>query len=157
MNAVRFLVALLLAACGFTPVYGPGGSAEGLRGTIRVEAPETRPEYDLVARLEQRLGRGEAAALDLDYTLSLRAIGVAITPEQETTRYNLTGSLDYRLTEIGSGRVAASGTVESFTSYAATGSTVASLTAERDAGRRLSVLLADLLVTRLQATARDWR
>ena len=27
---------ILVAACGFTPVYGPGGSAEGLRGRVAI-------------------------------------------------------------------------------------------------------------------------
>jgi LPS-assembly lipoprotein len=148
---------LALAACGFAPVYGPGGGAEGLRGTIRVEAPATRPEYDLVAQLESRLGQPTAAAYDLTYTLATREVAVGITPEQETTRYHVTGRLDFQLTDIGTGTVATSGEVETFTAYAATGSTVSAAAATEDAYRRLSVLLADQLVTRLQVTAGDWR
>jgi LPS-assembly lipoprotein len=43
--------------------------------------------------------------------------------------------------------------VDSFTSYSATGSTVAGLTAKEDAGRRLMVILADQIVARLMVAA----
>jgi LPS-assembly lipoprotein len=49
------------------------------------------------------------------------------------------------------GATVASGRVQSFTAYAATGSTVAGLAAEEDAGLRLMRLLADQVVARLIA------
>ena len=146
-----------LAGCGFQPVYGPGGAAEGLRGTIRVTAPTESRAYDLVQRLEERLGAATAPRYDLGYQIETNAIGVGITPEQETTRYNITGSVSFALTEIGTGTVVTSGNVDSFTSYAATGSTVSTLAATQDAYRRLMVILADQIVARLQVTAGDWR
>jgi LPS-assembly lipoprotein len=151
------VVALALAGCGFAPVYAPGGSAAGLRGSIRVEAPQTKAEYDLVAQLESRLGQPGSPAYDLSFELTTREVAVGITPEQETTRYHVEGQLDFALTEIGTGAIATSGRVETFTAYAATGSTVAAAAATEDAYRRLSVILADQLVTRLQVTAGDWR
>ena len=48
------------------------------------------------------------------------------------------------------------GRVESFTSWSATGSTVAGLTAEEDARLRLMRILADQIVARLLATSGDW-
>ena len=48
------------------------------------------------------------------------------------------------------------GRVESFTSWSATGSTVAGLTAEEDARLRLMRILADDIVARLLATSGDW-
>ena len=44
-----------------------------------------------------------------------------------------------------------SGTVNNFTAYSATGSTVATLAAERDALERLMVILGDQITTRLFA------
>ncbi|MBL3565900.1 hypothetical protein JMM59_12930, partial [Rhodovulum sulfidophilum] len=55
-----------------------------------------------------------------------------------------------------SGSVVQSGEVDSFTAYSATGSTVATRTAERDAYRRLMVILADEMVTRLLAGSGAW-
>ena len=46
-----------------------------------------------------------------------------------------------------------SGTVDSFTGYSATGSTVATRAARADAEERLTTILADQIVTRLIAAA----
>jgi LPS-assembly lipoprotein len=146
-----------LAGCGFHPVYGPGGSAQGLAGTIQVQAPDSTREYLLVERLETRLGQPTAPRYDLGYTLETEEVGVGVTTAQETTRYHVIGKLTFTLTEIGTGKVATSGSVNAFTAYAATGSTVSTLTASQDAYRRLMVILADDLVSRLQASAGTWR
>lgn len=138
------LTAAPLVACGFTPAYAPGGPAAALAGRVAVQAPVTGPEYILVARLEQRLGRaGEGAPLSLAYTLATGQEAVAITPAAEITRYNVTGTLDWRLTDTATGTVAASGQVRSFTSYSATGSTIATRAARDDATERLVTILAD--------------
>lgn len=147
------LAPLALAACGFTPVYGPGGTASGLRGKVKVAAPATIDAYQLVQHLEERLGQPEQPIYSLSLTLKSGAQGQAITAANETTRYSLVGKVDYVLRHRESGEIAASGTVENFTGYSATGSTVETLTAERDARVRLMVILADQITTRLYATA----
>ena len=48
-----------LAACGYTPAYGPGGPAQQLRVQVAMDAPETRNDIDLVQQLELRLGQLE--------------------------------------------------------------------------------------------------
>ena len=56
----RFLLALpllALAACGFEPVYGPGGAGTALQNRVLVDAPEDRFGYFLVREVESRLGR----------------------------------------------------------------------------------------------------
>ena len=50
-------------------------------------------------------------------------------------------------------KVLLSGNVDSFTGYSATGTTVATRAAERDAYERLMTILADQIVTRLEAGA----
>lgn len=147
------LAALPLAACGFTPAYGPGGGAVKLRGRIAVQAPVTREDFEFTARVEQRLGRAEAAAFDLTYTLATVREAGGITAANETTRYTLKGTATWTLTERSSGARVAGGTVRGFTSWSATGTTVAGLAAEDDAARRLAVILADQVVTRLIAAA----
>ncbi len=152
------MAALALTACGFAPAYGPGGAATALLGQVTVQAPGTLPAYVLVARLEERLGRpGAAPAYDLAYTLSTQQESVAITPAAEITRYNVTGTLDWRLTETAGGTVAASGQVTAFTSYSATGSTIATRAAREDATDRLMTILADRLVDEiiLKTAGRD--
>ena len=150
------MAALPMAACGFAPAYGPGGTASGLQGSIRVDDPSDKNGFDLVERLEERLGRPEATRYALSYTIATKPIGVGITPENAITRFNLTGSIDWGLTDTATGARLTGGRVTSFTSYSATGSTVAGLAAEQDAAMRLMRLLADQIVTRLIATSGQW-
>ena len=155
-NFLFLMAALSVAACGFTPAYGPGGAAAGLQGRIRVDDPSNKNGFDLVERLEERLGRPEAAVYALSFKIVTKPIGVGITPENAITRYNLTGSVDWGLTDTATGTRLTGGRVNSFTSYSATGSTVAGLAAEQDAAMRLMRLLADQIVTRLIATSGQW-
>ena len=74
-------------------------------------------------------------------------------PCVKLTGYNIVGSIDWVLTETASTNRVAGGRVDGFTSYAATGSAVAGLTAEEDAARRLMRSLADQIVLRLIANA----
>jgi LPS-assembly lipoprotein len=145
--------ALALAGCGFTPAYGPGGGAAELRGRIALAPPGDKLTFDLRARLEDRLGVAEAPLYRLDYVISLQNTGVAITPDGSVTRYNMTGRVAWKLVEPSGGAVRLEGSAQSFTSYSATGSTVAGLAAEEDALARLMVILADQIVTRLIAAA----
>lgn len=142
-----------LAGCGFRPAYGPGGVADDLRGQIAVDAPDSRLGFVLVERLEARLGPAEAPRYRLSYRIDTDDLALGITRRQEITRYNLTGTLDFQLRDIPSGDVVESGRVTAFAAYSATASTVATQASERDAYRRLMVMLADRLVTRLIATA----
>jgi LPS-assembly lipoprotein len=143
------LAAAALAGGGFAPVSGPGGSAETMRGSIRVAAPGERNGFLLVAELEQRLGRGEAARYTLDHVLALRTESNGIATDASVTRYTVTGTLDYTLTNIETGAILTSGQVDGFTNYSGTTGGQAFAAAQQDATERLIVILADRLVTRL--------
>jgi LPS-assembly lipoprotein len=147
------LLPLALAACGFTPAYAPGGGADRLLGTIWVQDPTDKNGFDLVERLEERLGRPEAIRYDLTYTITTEAVGVGITTENQITRYNLKGVVDWTLTDRTNGARVAGGRVQNFTAYSATGSTVAGLAAEEDAAFRLMRILADQITARLIAAS----
>ena len=155
-----FLTSLLavagLGACGFTPVYGPGGIAEGLQGAVRVDAPDNRDAYELVKRLEERLGQPTTGGYFLEYQITTRTENSGVTAAGEISRIRVFGSVDFTLTRTSGGDVLQSGSVTTFTSYSNQGSTVSIASVERDAYRRLMVALADLLTTRLIATAPDW-
>ena len=150
---------LALAACGFTPVHAPGGSGAALYGQVLVQAPEDIPStsevdsYFLVQALEQRLGRTATGAYQLGLTLQTEDEGQAITAEGGITRYSLVGEAGYTLTRVADGTVVSSGSVDNFTGYSATGSTVETLAGERDAHRRLMGILADQITTRIWTTA----
>ncbi|RMC35591.1 LPS assembly lipoprotein LptE [Paracoccus alkanivorans] len=143
---------LALAACGLTPVYGPGGAGDRLFGKIRPRDPKTYEDFAFNRRLAERLGPDGQALYDLDYLVSIGVVPQAITPDEVTTRYSLNGTADFSLRDS-SGKVFASGRVSSFTSYSTTGTTIATLSAERDARERLARMLADQVVTRLLAAS----
>jgi LPS-assembly lipoprotein len=147
------LMPLALAACGFAPAYAPGGGADRLVGTVWVQDPSDKNGFDLVERLEERLGRPRDIRYDLAYTITTEAVGVGITTDNKITRFNLKGVIDYTLTERASGARIAGGRVQSFTAYSATGSTVAGLAAEEDAATRLMRILTDQIVARLIAAS----
>lgn len=138
-----------LAACGFEPVYGPGGSAEGLRGRIDVATPDDEEGFALVRRLEERLGMPEAADLSLIAEIRITEDPVGFLPDGTISRYNVLGQVTWALSRLNTGEPVASGRERSFTSYGATSTTVATLVAQRDARRRLMVSLADKIVADL--------
>lgn len=138
---------LLLAGCGFTPAYGVKSPARALRAQVLVDPPGTEDEFTFVSALEAQLGQATTPVYHLAWKLDLAREGVGITIEGATTRYTLSGTATYTLTRDGT-RVAG-GSVQNFTAYSATGSTVAGLTAESDAHRRLMQILADMVVRRL--------
>ena len=82
---------LAFAACGFTPVYGPDGTATELRGRVLVDAPSDKDSYLLVRDLEQILGQTKAPIYHLSYTLVTDTQGQAITAEGDITRYSIIG------------------------------------------------------------------
>ncbi|WP_146585001.1 LPS assembly lipoprotein LptE [Puniceibacterium confluentis] len=141
--------AALLASCGFTPVYGPGGGAEALLGQIALDAPDTREGYLLTQRLEERLGRGLGGAYALSYAISVETEGLGTTSDGSTTRYQLLGKVAYSLKDAATGATLNSRDTSAFSGYSATGSNVATLAAERDATRRLMVILGDQMVDQL--------
>lgn len=154
----RYLLISLvaLAGCGFTPVYGPGGSAQGLRGAVEIADPVARDSYSLVKELESRLGQPVLARYALSYEITTSQDDLAINPSQEITRYNILGDVAFVVTDIASEAEVYAGSVNSFTSYSATGTTVSTKTAELDAYDRLMVIMADQITSRLLATSGDW-
>lgn len=143
------LLPAALAGCGFQPVYGPGGTGTALRGRIRVAAPDTEDDYLLVRDLETRLGRASVPEYRLSYDIETWTQGQAVTSANETTRYSITGRANFALTRIADEKVVASGAVQNFTSYSATGTTVETLASERDARRRLMAILAEQIATEI--------
>ena len=147
---------LAMAACGFTPTLAPGSAAAGLQGRIRVADPTDKNGFDFLQHMEERLGRPESPAYDVAYTITTAAVGVGINPQGDIQRYNLTGKIDWTLTRRADGARVTGGQAQSFTSYSATGTTVAELSAAQDAAVRLMGILADQIVADLQATAAAW-
>lgn len=149
---LALIAAAPLAACGFTPVYAPGSGATELQGSVRMDDPTTPDQFDIVRQIEARLGRPTAPVYGL--TISPRVVeeSLSIVGSRDITRYNLIGRATFSVRSLADDRVLMSGEVNNFTSYSATGTTVSTQTAERDARSRLMINLANLVVTRMIAS-----
>ncbi|MBF9029537.1 hypothetical protein HKCCE3408_03935 [Rhodobacterales bacterium HKCCE3408] len=152
-SVLAALAALPLSACGFRPVYGPGGPGLELRDRIAVADPVNRLDFELVNRLNERLGHGGAAAYDLEHEIGVTTEGIAITGSNDITRVRLNGTARYALIDRGTGTQRLAGRVAAFTAYSTTGSTLATNAARRDAEDRLMILLADRIADELLAGA----
>ena len=135
-----------LCGCGFAPVYGDGNA---LRGRIGYETEASVAGFVLRGRLEERLGVAAAPRYLLTVTQTSQRTTAAITSDGDITRLNLIGTANWSLSEATTGNEIETGQVETFTGFAATGSTSATQAAGDDAARRLAVSLADMIVSRL--------
>ncbi len=142
------LLGLLAAAsgCGFAPVHRDGAS---LQGQIAFDTPESVAGFRMREQLEKRLGTAQNPRFVLRVRPSGGNRAGAITSDGDTVRFNFVGNATWRLRDLRNNAEIESGKVESFTSYGATGSTVATQAAEKDANARLSITLADMIVSRL--------
>ncbi|WP_375260618.1 LPS assembly lipoprotein LptE [Palleronia sp.] len=170
----RGLVAALAAlpACGFRPVYGPGGPAAGLTGEIIVDEPVDEAGYALFTRLVDRLGQPASPRYRLaaDVRISTRNLGR--TNDNAVARRQLVGTVTYSLIDLETESVLRRHTLASFTGYSSpliddditpepgepyVGSYYSVSEARRDAGERLMTILADKIVADLLATSPAWR
>ncbi|MEJ6688269.1 MAG: LPS assembly lipoprotein LptE [Paracoccaceae bacterium] len=157
-NRRRFgvvLAAAALAGCGFTPVYGPDGTGAALLGQLSLDPPQDRNDYLLQRRIEERLGQATAGAWRLSTQIKTDNIGLGFTTDGDITRYNINGTTDYTLRRTGSSKIFRQGKIQHFTSYSATGTTVATLAAKRDAEVRLMTILADQIIDQLLIISED--
>ncbi len=144
------------SGCGFTPVYGPGGPAQSLRGSVAVDPPNNQLNFDLVEQLELRLGEPVSPEFGLNVQISVTEQRLGITTGEESTRISILGNAGFTMRNIANGAVVTSGNVQNFTSYTTTGTPFATLAAQQDAYKRLTVILADDIVSRLLVTSESW-
>lgn len=137
--------AALLSGCGFTPLYAEPGVSPAL-GAIAVETPSTRTGYVLRERLEDALGRnpGQAGDYRLVTRVSERRSSLGRRADDTATRYELTLTVNYELTDQGGNRLLRN-TVRATTTYAASEHPYAGVTAQRDGESRAAAQAADLI------------
>lgn len=141
-----------LAGCGFTPAYGPGGTGAALRGKVDIAAPKGRQSYNLSNRLIDQFGPTETPLYRLTYDISTQTNDIGLTRDGDINRYHITGTVKFTLSDIATGRTLLDSSTSNFTSYSATGNSVDTLTATRDAYERLMTILADQMVSEIIAT-----
>lgn len=138
-------LSVILAGCGFTPIYGDTGQGSSL-SRIAVTTQGDRLGYRVREQLEDALGRdgGQAPLWRLETTLeqSRRPLGRRI--DDTATRYELTVRGRWTLTPVAGGPVR-SGVETVTTTYAAADQPFAAITAQQDGEDRAAAELARLI------------
>ena len=151
------LLALALAASGCTlrPLYSGGGSgrvAQALQ-SVQVAPIPGRAGWLVRTALEDRLGEGggagESPLYRLEVELDDRITGFGIRADDSVTRERRTLRARYRLVDAARGTVLLDATAGSDAGVDVVSSEYATVAAEQTALERLSVELADQIVTRI--------
>lgn len=132
---------LVLAGCGFQPLYGSGSSslfATEMR-QIEISPIKDRIGQQLRNQLEQRItpkGRARINKYILKVTLSESRQDLAIKKSEIATRANLNFLASYIIIQKATGKTLTSGKSRMVTSYNILTETFATLIAENDARKR---------------------
>ena len=136
---------LLLAGCGFTPLYGDAGGSPALT-RISVTTQDDRLGYRLREQLEDALGWDRNATplyrLDTVVQQNRRPLGRRI--DDTATRYELTVRGAWTLTPVAGG-ASLTGTEAVTTTYAAADQPYAAIAAQQDGEDRAAAELARLI------------
>jgi LPS-assembly lipoprotein len=150
------LLCLVLAACGFEPLYGQHGATNtpvtADLAAIRIEAIPDRIGQKMYNLLYERL-TPEGKADKPRYTLRVRireTVDELLYERDETaTRANLTLRADYELRRIDDDELIAKGTSRSTSGYDILSSQYATLVSKDDARDRSARVISDDLRTRM--------
>lgn len=145
---LRSLAALalvsLLAACGFAPVYAPGGAAGGGSGPIRIAEIDGRTGHFLRQELVRTIGQGVPgvtgqAELDVELVESIVRLGFA--PDQAASRSDYIGTAQWTLRGA-DGLLIANGDVREAASFNFADAAYADIAAQTAAKERVATMLA---------------
>ena len=132
------LCAVVLSACGFTPLYATPGVTPGLTH-IQVVVPHGRTAFLLGQSLEDELGTDKAAtpAYKLNVTVYERIFPRGLNVNGVAERYELHVRVDYSLVAVGAPtKVLTRGLDPVEVSYAETDQPYAGISAQQDAQQR---------------------
>jgi LPS-assembly lipoprotein len=147
--------ALLLAGCGYRPLYGSSAETAGVAATLAsISIPEADDRVGQLIRNDllssMQAGKGEDR-----YTLILKPVvrrsSVIDKPQPNTTRQAITLAVTYELVERSSGSVVNSGKTFSHASFDVIRQPFADLQAETNATERAAHEVSADIRTRLAA------
>ena len=148
-------LALAPVACGFQPLYGE--REHGLETLAALAAVRIAPIPDRIGQvvrnhlLDRLTPRGAPAAARYRLTVTLRKAkeGLAFQQDESVTRFDVTLTAAYELSDIASGDTLAKGSARSIASYNVVRSDFANTAAERDAELRLAREVSEEIALRL--------
>lgn len=155
-RVILILLAAALSGCGFTPLYSEASVARQIGGTIDIAPLDGPFGFAMRDRIETRLGPAQNARYILTIATRIEEDERAIRADNSITRFTLDAMSTFTVTPVGQDQAVYRDTARAFTAYSAIASAFATRAAEEDARRRLAEALADQIVLKLSATARDW-
>ena len=144
-SAVLACASLLLAGCGFSPLYGDTG-ASGALSRIAVTAQDDRLGYRLREQLEDALGwdRGAAPLYRLETVVEQERRPLGRRIDDTAARYELTVRAAWTLTPTAGGPPL-TGTQAVTTTYAAADQPYAAIAAQQDGEDRAAAELSRMI------------
>jgi len=140
--------AVMLSACGFTPIYGQTGEGAigGQLAQIAVSTPDDRLGYRLREQLEDAFGRNPA--LPVQYRLQTEVeqsrLPLGRRIDDTATRYQLTVTAKWSLTPVAGGEPI-KGERTTTTTYASADQPYAAIADQQDGEDRAAADLARLI------------
>ena len=160
LRNLALLIPLLLAACGFEPLYGDRVGEAPTR--LELAAVEVGPIPERLGQqvrnaLVDRLnpGGGEAPRYRLEMRLRKTSDTFGFRSDESVSRASLRLDADFRLMDLASGEFIHQDSARSTATYDVVQSDFATVSAERDAERRTSEQLADIVTARLGVFFRE--
>ncbi|RAN37706.1 MULTISPECIES: LPS assembly lipoprotein LptE [unclassified Hyphomonas] len=148
----RFLIALalVLPACGFQPVYAPGGSASFASGNITVKEIPGRAGYMLRRELQKELAAGLpnlSTTAILEVRLNDQLTRLQFKPDGAASRSSYTAAASYVLAGES---VRVTGSSDAETSFSVPDQPYGDISAQTNASDRVMRVLAGRIVDDLR-------
>ena len=147
--------ALMLAACGFTPMHAPAGLSDAAFNSVRTElaagidVQDKEAAFWVQQALKTRLGNGDNAKHVLRIKPVASRAGIGISGVDVATRYDLGLNVAYELVDIKSGTLLDKGTVKAISTIAASTDPYALTAAEKATVRNLTSDGADRVLVKI--------
>ena len=152
MRIIAVILSLLLAACGFKPLYEAGGSSEDMQAQLA--SVEVGPIPDRLGqvmrnRLVSRLNAGSRPEYRLDVVLNQSSETFGVRPDTATTQEQLTIVATIRLVDLNQDEAVIEDALRARTSFDVVLSDFATVSQREDSAQRLVLDLAERIHRRL--------
>ncbi len=143
MRAMIATLTLLLAACGFQPVYAPAGGGQAI-GPVQVAQIDGKAGHVLKRELDRILAveGGDAPPMTLEITLLERVRRLGIRVDESATRAELRLTANYVLTPPGGSGRPMRGSVSTVVNYDIPTAAFGEIAAQDDARERAAETMA---------------
>ncbi len=156
-HAFVMILALLLAACGLTPLYQGGmkGNAAGFMNDVDVPAIEGKAGWLMRDALTQRIGATNGSAkYRLDIKLDDQITGYGVRRDDAVTRERRTLRARFKLVDITTNAIVLDATAGSDAGIDVVSSEYATVAAENSSLERLVEVVADQIVAKIATKTR---